>query len=244
MYKAIVELGRINRSMRLKFGLILKDDPQNIYKQKKTVDKFTYSGNEYLSVNPSSFLTIDISASDDKNSAWNTNNSVNFTKDKLFILGNSLKRIISKFNEPDLFYIKDKHLYVNKELSDKYEQVVNTYSKKVMIKHVVVLDDNDPNVQYEGVVFMINSPDYFCCLTYDELTYLYHEITKIDLSLLSMEVINLYINIESLGNKIETKDYTMKSMNFSNKSMVEKVSAEDNGTSLSPPKEANTIPNI
>lgn len=213
MYKASIDLGRINPTMKLKFGLVLRDDNDSMYykqlgkRKPKIVDKFSYNGNEYLNIYPSPFLTIDISASsDDKGAGWNPYSIVNITKDRLFLFSEQLKRMIDHFKEPDLFYLQHKTLYVNKQLSEDYKQSFSTYSKTVIMQHAVIMEPENPSQQYEGILFMINSPDNFCCLTYDELTHLYYEVSHTDLSVLSMQVLNMQALIALLeaSNKMET----------------------------------------
>jgi hypothetical protein len=62
MYKASIEIGKINKMMKLKFGLIVKPDDTVKYKDANVVSKFNYGGNDYLRINPSPYIIIDISS--------------------------------------------------------------------------------------------------------------------------------------------------------------------------------------
>ena len=55
MYKASIELARINKSLKLKFGLIIESESEKKNYQ-KIVSKFNYAGNDYLRINPKPFV--------------------------------------------------------------------------------------------------------------------------------------------------------------------------------------------
>ena len=52
MYKASVEIARINQDMKLKFNLILKDDDVRYMKNNKpkVIDRFNFNGSQYLKI--------------------------------------------------------------------------------------------------------------------------------------------------------------------------------------------------
>ena len=193
MYKGSIELGRINKDMKLKFVIYLKEDPQYSAvgnKQQNLIEKFSYGASDYLRVSPNSQLVIDIQKSD--NEMYDSNNNIALSKKPLFQLKLALKKFIKYFEEDDLFYYENKKLTVNKELAEKYLTMVKTYSKSIALKHCVVTEHE---TDYEGCLFMINSINNYASLTYEELLFLYDELDKVDLTKLSMDVINLNLLI-------------------------------------------------
>ena len=53
-----MDLGNVNKCMKVKFSLILKSD--NELPMNKLVSKFKMQGNEYIKFNPHPFVTIEI----------------------------------------------------------------------------------------------------------------------------------------------------------------------------------------
>lgn len=197
MYKGSIDLCRINKFMKIKFNLIIKDENQlksNIQSYgNKLIEVFKYNGSEYLKISPKPYITIDISATSDKNDVWNSNNQVNLNKICLFDFMRKIKLMIDAFKIPELFFIKNKKLQVNSQVSEKYTQYVRTPNKIIKLSHVVVYDTDNKELEYEGICMFVNGVDNFCCITYSELEYLYYELTRINMHELSMSMINIYM---------------------------------------------------
>ena len=78
MYRATIEITKINSMMKIKFGIIISSDEDKKYlgnQSNKLISKFNYNGNDYLRINPHPFIVIDISSMS-KNEGWNANMSV------------------------------------------------------------------------------------------------------------------------------------------------------------------------
>ena len=191
MYKASVEIARINQDMKLKFNLILKDDDVKYMKNNKpkVIDKFNYNGSQYLKINPIQYVTVDISKTADRGDAWNSNMQVNLNKVGLFKLRRRLKEMIDSFQIKDLYFIKNKKLHINPQISSKYRQSFISCNKTIFMTHAVIQDKENQEIEYEGICFMINSVDNFCCLTYEELEYFYYELSQINMHNLGLFVI-------------------------------------------------------
>ena len=100
MLKATMEIGKVNKIMLLKFGIILKPDiPKNQYNYLQVESKFNYMGNEYYKLKPNPFVTIDISKGADKKEGWSINQSVNFNRMKLFEFLKKLREFIYKYKQ-------------------------------------------------------------------------------------------------------------------------------------------------
>jgi hypothetical protein len=201
MYKGSIELARINKYMKLKFNLIIQGDPITIPNQKgyqsKVISQFTYMGSDYLKINPTPYVTVDISESNDKNDGWNSNTQFNLNKACLFLFMEKVKSMIERFQIQELFYNQENHLHVNKTLASTNYEILQTGSKVIKMIHAVVYDPEDKENEYEGICLMINGIDNYCTLTITELRYLYYELGKINMHELSMEIVNTYLILQS-----------------------------------------------
>ena len=239
MLKASIELFKIHKSFKVKFGLILKEDEYQNKTNLQLISKFTFNGNEYVRINPYPFITIDIMGRLEKNEEWNTNFSVTMNRKDLFLLILSLKKIHKKFSDDkDLFYYDDKNeLVVDVKRANNAKEIVNVGSKTLWFQPCIVTNEENKSV-YEGLFMVINSPDYFTYLTYFELGYLIHELTHLDMGSLSMSLITL-CNGMNLLDKVENKEY--------NKLIVEQIEepGKENTPILTKPKQQeSSIPEI
>lgn len=191
--------------MKLKFGIIVKPDDTTKYKDANVISKFNYSGNDYLRVNPNPYIIIDIASYMTKGEAWNPNQSVTLTRYYLFRFLQGLKRFINDFHShKDLFYYQNDELVVNNEVAYEITISVPTNSSKmIMMKPCVVPDEESStgNV-YEGCIFYINTMENFAYLTYTEMEYLYYELSKIDMTSLSLQLITI---VKQFENQSSTK---------------------------------------
>lgn len=197
MFKASIELGQINKNMKLKFCLIIKNDSElkNMARNmgQDLINYFTFNGSEYLRINPRPFITIDISSNRTKNEAWNSNMQVNLGKPGLYKMVRVTQKLINNFKIEDLFYIQRNKLQVDKKLAmENMEEIYSSNKKIRMIYSIVINNDNEDDI-YEGIAFCINGYENFCMLTYDELILLHEELKRIDMNALSMQLLNSYI---------------------------------------------------
>lgn len=196
MYKGSIELGKINKYMKIKFNIIIKDDENKNSFNMKVIDTFTYGGSEYLRLSPKPYITIDISATADKTDSWNSNTQVNLNKMCLIDFIIKSKNMINKFRIPELYFIKNNRLQVNTDIANKSYEIIRTPNKTIKMIHCVVYDNDNSDIENEGICFMINSIDNFCFLTYTELEYLYYMLSKINMDELAISLINTYLLIK------------------------------------------------
>ena len=191
MYKASIELVRINKMMRIKFGLIMEGDVRNQFQQ--LISRFNYSGNDYFRINPKPFVTIDISSKLDKGEEWTSNRMVTLNRMSLFFLIKSIERLAENFVKvKNLYYMDNGKLILNRESASNVTETIRCNNKTVRIQPCVVpSDNNDDSDVYEGCAFFINRVENFAYLTYQELTYLLYELKKIDMSSLSLHLISI-----------------------------------------------------
>ena len=117
MYKASIELGKINKGMKLKFGLIISSETDQKNPMMKLINRFTLAGNEYLKINPKPFISIDISGNNDKGDGWSLSQSVNLNKMALFQFMGKLSWFIKQYKEQrNLYYFEDKVLTLNRDV--------------------------------------------------------------------------------------------------------------------------------
>ena len=183
MYRAIIELFKIN-TLKVKFGVVLRQDVVSPTVQvQPTISKFTIEGNEYLKISPHPYVTLEIC-----NDGYNYNSAISFNRYYLYLLIKTLKKCVMYFvNNKDLFFYSDNELKVN----DNCEAFValSSSSKKIQLKPSVIVDNS--GVAYEGVILYINSLSSYTCLTYTELEYLTNELSKIDMTQLSLECLKM-----------------------------------------------------
>ena len=184
MLKGSVELFRVG-GMKVKFNLVIRNETafKNLAKacQGKLVEFFSYGNAEYLKISPKPYLTLDISNTADKNDEWDPNMSVNLNKFAIFDFIKKTRAVVSSMSIPEMYFNQNGMLKLNGELAKAHAKIVPTPDKE------------DSSNYYEGVAFMINSIDNYCILPITEVEYLCFELQKLDLYLLSMEVINTYL---------------------------------------------------
>ena len=200
MYKATIEIGRVNKMMKIKFGLIIQSEEISKFKPTPIVSKFNFGGNDYLRINPNPYVILDISSYMDKGESWSSNRTVTLNRYYLFRFLQGLKKLISNFQTyKNLFYYQNNELIVNNAVADSIMISIPTASNKtIMIRPCVVPDEESTtNRVYEGCVFYINNMENFAYLTYTEMEYLFYELSKIDMSTLSMQVITIVKQFEN-----------------------------------------------
>ena len=71
-------------------------------------------------------------------------------------------------------------------------------NKTIVLRPCVVPDEESTtNHVYEGSVFYINNMENFAYLTYTEMEYLYYELSKIDMSALSLQLVTIVKQFEN-----------------------------------------------
>lgn len=206
MYKTSIDLGRINPSLKVTFNLIIKGDKLSEKDRRipETIDKFNFHGTTYLKFSPKAFITLDISKTGDKGDGWNPNTSANLNKIALFEFVNKCELMLNGFKIKELFYMNNRKLKVSSDIAKKIAQRSRAGNKTVAMIHTVVIDDEHPETEYEGISLMINTVDNFALLTYSELQYLHHLLSTVNMDVLSMQLINAYLTLESKDKSLST----------------------------------------
>ena len=200
MYKATIEICKINKMMKLKFGLIIRPDEDGKFKAPPIVSKFTFGGNDYLRISPNPYVILDISSYVNKGESWSSNQTVTLNRYYLFRFLQGLRKLISSFQTyKNLFYYQNNELCVNTVVADSVMISIPTASSKVIVLRPCVVPDEESttNRVYEGCVFYINNMENFAYLTYTEMEYLLYELSKIDMGSLSMQLISIVKQFEN-----------------------------------------------
>lgn len=241
MYKTSIDLGRINPSLKVTFNLIIKGDKisERDRRMPDTIDKFKFNGTTYLKFSPKAFITLDISKTGDKGDGWNPNTSANLNKISLFEFIKKCELILNGFKVKELFYINNRRLKVSPDIAKSLAQSSRAGNKMIAMIHSVVVDDEHPETEYEGISLMINTVDNFALLTYSELQYLHHLLTSINMDVLSMQLINAYLALESNDKSLSApRELTI------DKTISEVKSEEKDITPLPKAEDGHEIPNI
>lgn len=200
MQKANIELFKVHNSCKVKFSLIIKDEKNDQYNQ--LVSKFNFAGNDYLKITPYPFITVDITTKIDKNEPWSNNRTFNLNRRELYIFIGKLNQLYNRFiTEKSLFYYDEKQiLHVNTELSNKFKEYVICGNKTILLQACVVEIGNTHEL-YEGIFLSVNSIDYFTYLTYSDIGYFLYELKRINMSDLTMQLINTVLLKEEMEAK-------------------------------------------
>ena len=240
MYKSSIDIGSINKEMKVTFNIIISEENDINNQQKnannfKTISRFIYNGADYLKFSPRPYLTIAMRRYGDVMSDKNC--YININKLNLFVLIQRVKKMIENFKVEDLFFVKNKRLNLNVEKAQSLIQVMKTNDKSIAMVYCVIEDENNRDIQYEGISFMINDISHSTLITYDELLYMYHMLSTINMDVLSMELINAYLAIEKNDptHTIE-KNYV--------KSLMSECPNETPTNALPRIQQPNEIPNI
>ena len=200
MYKASMDIGRINKMMKLKFELIVMSDNDEKYPHLRLINKFNYCGNDYFRINPNPFIVIDITSYMNKKDGWNTNNTVTLTRYYLFRFIQGLRKLIMDFkSNKELFFYRNQELIVNNYISEQIKIAVPVSGNKTILMKPCVVPDEESTTGnvYEGCLFYINSMENFAYLTYTEMEYLLYELMNIDMNTLSLQLITIVKQYEN-----------------------------------------------
>lgn len=193
------DCGKITSIMKVRFTVMVEEEKDLALNGKKNlsriIDRKEYKGVDYFKVAPHPFITIDISAGRDKSDdKWNPNTRINLNRMYKLVLCSRLKKLIMAYSEnKNLFYCDmDGRLHAKKDETIKYVQEVATQNGIIRLAPVVVYKDpENPNSGVEGAFFMINTPDNYCTLTFDELVLLYDTLFNLNMDQMAMNLLVL-----------------------------------------------------
>lgn len=177
-------------------------------------------GNDYYKINPHPYITIDITDSYDKNEVWSANKTLNLNFQNKMIIENKLNIVIHNFQIKNLFYYDNYgKLILNDDIVKKLKYSPFVVANKTCVfKYAVIPDEKSKDIEYEGVIFMINTPDNFCYLTFEEVSLLYYMLKSVDMMGLTLQLLNYYNSfkfefdneiIDVLPEMIKTEDIEM-----------------------------------
>lgn len=189
MYKASMDLCQVTKHLKLKFGIILKGDTPNEF---PIVSTFEKDGNQYLTIKPYPFITVDISNKKDR--PWTPNQSFTISGMSKYLFTKRLREIrLDLMNDKELFFTRDGKLYVNQELAKKHAKPVPVGKGKTCLFIPIVVEDESSGDQYEGVSMMINSPENYSNFTFEEMEFLIDYLERLDLDSLTINFLNFVL---------------------------------------------------
>jgi hypothetical protein len=191
VFKGSIFLFKVHDSFKVTFNLIISGNEDKKNTNLRLINKFSIDGNDYIKITPYPYLMVDISARGDKKEGWSTNSTFRMNRQELFKVIQRVKRIYSKFTTvKDLFYYdQEQKLTVSPKLAAQHQEIFECGEKTIKLQACVV-ERGDIAQTYEGVFLIINKPEYFSYLTYEELGYFLYELTRIDMTSLSIQLIN------------------------------------------------------
>lgn len=181
MKKFIYDIVNI-RNVNLKYNLNITEegDParNKFEKTYPTVSKFRYNGTEYTKVTPRGYIVLSI---DGKNS-YDSNAYVNLTYMSFYSVRRALKNVINKiYTTNDVFMFHKRTLVLNKDRAKEISENVRVNDKSLMIYPIVISDNDNAEIQYEGIGFSINNYAIMSTLSIDEAIVLYECLKDINI---------------------------------------------------------------
>ena len=185
MYKASMELCQVTKYLKLKFGIILKGDVPNTIPMVSTFEK---DGNQYLSIKPHPFITVDISNT--KERPWTSNQSFTISGMSKYLFTKRLREIrMELLQDKELFFTRNGKLYVNQELAKKHAKPVPVGKGKTCLFIPIVVEDEVTGDEFEGISMMINSPENYSNFTFEEMEFLIDYLERLDLDILTLNLL-------------------------------------------------------
>lgn len=196
MKRLSIPLVKIHKSFEVNFCVFT--DGEEAQKQdpwSAAIQRYSYNGNDYFRVKPRMSVCIDISNRREiKRDGWTSALQVYLNQRSLFTFKQRLRELIRTFQSVKELFVKydSGELEVNQQLAMKYRKLISTSSgKMILLQACVVVDDENREVFYEGCIFAINRLEYFTYLTYEEMLFLYDVLSKLDMTQLSMQLLEL-----------------------------------------------------
>lgn len=189
MYKVSMDLVQITKNLKLKFGIVIKGDDPN---QLPIMSTFETNGNSFLLLKPHPFITIDISNKKEKE--WSTNQSFNISGMSKYLFTKRLRELHRNLREDkELFYTRNGKLCVDTERAKSHAKPIPVGGNKTVLFIPIVVEDEYTHDLFEGVSMMINTPDNYSNITFEEMEYLIDYLERIDMENLTVNFLNLVL---------------------------------------------------
>lgn len=181
MKKFIYDIANI-RNINIRYNLIITEDgdpPRNKFeKTYPTVSKFKYNGSEYTKISPRGYIVFAI---DGKNS-YDSNAYINLTYMTFYSVRRALRNVINKiYTTNDIFMFHKQTLVLNKDKAREISENIQVNDRSIMIYPIVISDNDNAEIQYEGIGFSINNYSIMSTLSIDEAVVLYECLKDINM---------------------------------------------------------------
>lgn len=204
MFKSSVFIARINHELSVKFNVVIESDLHNLSlfnrrRSKQEVDPlYTIGGNYYYNITPSSYITLDFQENGKKDNSYNPLRSINLNKMQTFLLNREIKKSIAKLykleksDTPVFWYSKDQ-LLMDEKIGESINVFCEYQQKVIRIKYTILSKDTPTGpVRIPGcILYSGDNISEYCFMTLEELEYLYHVLSSIDFTTISLQLVNL-----------------------------------------------------
>lgn len=201
MKKMNVSVGKINKYLSVKVGLILSspENPNVQQKFPKLIQGYNINGNHILNVTPRPFVTLDISRKSDK-SEWNPNTTVNLNSKHLIMTIYALRYLTKVINTSKNLFTTSPNgeLGINSDIVNRLIRYIPCgIGKTIKLQPALVPSEKNSEVLCKGCILFINSVEHYAYLTLADLFVLLSTLENIDLTEYAMGMISLYLMIEN-----------------------------------------------
>lgn len=239
MRRVNLDLGWLNRTLRMKFTITLKTNTD-----KDAITRFEINGDKYLRVAPYPNFVLEIREPIERQQIWTSNKSVSFDKFSAYRFVNYGKNLVERIKKTEDLYFFDESgvLTLNKQLAEKIRDPIRLTYKTLLLVPSIVEDEGDHRL-YEGVCMMINDPSNYAMLTIDEFEFLLDYMEKFNFDLMGVQLINTYLLTKDMDEselKDTSSDIVKKSAIFG--PTVEEPKTTSTKWRIAP--ESNTIPDL
>lgn len=242
------DYGKVTEYIKVRLSVIV-EEPKDLAVKKgpkiKVVDRSLFGGAEYFRVSPHPFITIDISSMRDKSDdARNPALRVNINRMYKHIFTAKLKKFMSYYTENvGLFYYdtNGKLKIENQKSFIEELKLQNGHTLRLM-PMVVLVDPEVGDETCEGALFMIDSPDTSCTMTFTELEGFYNMMSNMDMDSMVMSLLQMYQS--SPKDDIDLPPMVSITPTFPTRRPVNEEKPIEPPTSNTPAHTKNTIPDL
>lgn len=189
--RSVLELPRVNNQFIWKVIVTMMSPSQNPAKWKDFIAyTVNQNGNNIThTYTPRACISIQLN---DQGKMKDTNYNdrwIMLDGKSIFRLKEAFQKFYEGFQIPELYFYDNDVLKLNQELSKEKTVEVLTSNKTLKISYAIIKGEESGSSDFEGIVIFINNYSIYFTLTYFELGYMISELEKIDLTTLSLQMI-------------------------------------------------------
>lgn len=154
-------------------------------------NEYEYQGATYIRIDSMPFMTLDII---DKESVWSKDKSIMITPNNIVHIVRAMERLLDAIYGDEIFAVNAKdQVVIYKDKADEYTQRLFNIgmNQRLLIRPAKIYDHNE--VEMEGVILIINTPDNVVELSIDAFESLVYNLKKIDMFTYSQLLLNYFM---------------------------------------------------